>query len=100
MNLGSYLIGSTCGKSPSFNPPQSTLVDKLRRLIVKVKSSDTRECTTATFDVNSRRNFLGLSLGVSGLFIGSLDANGAGLPPEEKPKLCDDICEKELENVW
>ncbi|ESW03913.1 hypothetical protein PHAVU_011G051700 [Phaseolus vulgaris] len=92
-------LGSTCGKSPSFNPPQSTLVDKLRRLIVKVKSSDTRECTAATFDANSRRNFLGLSLGVSGLFIGSLDANGAGLPPEEKPKLCDDICEKELENV-
>jgi len=86
------LVGSTCGKSPSFNPPQTTLV---RRLIVKVKSSDTREC-----NANSRRNFLGLALGISGLFIGSLDANGAGLPPEEKPKLCDDICEKELENVW
>ncbi|KAG4973890.1 Peptidyl-prolyl cis-trans isomerase FKBP16-3, chloroplastic [Glycine max] len=93
-------LGSTCGKSPSFAPPQSILVDKLRRLVIKVKSSETRECTTAMFNANSRRDFLGLALGVSGLFIGSLDANGAGLPPEEKPKLCDDTCEKELENVW
>ncbi|KAL2989117.1 hypothetical protein AAZX31_11G122300 [Glycine max] len=92
-------LGSTCGKSPSFAPPQSILVDKLRRLVIKVKSSETRECTTAMFNANSRRDFLGLALGVSGLFIGSLDANGAGLPPEEKPKLCDDTCEKELENV-
>uniref|UniRef100_A0ACD6ADC0 Uncharacterized protein n=1 Tax=Avena sativa TaxID=4498 RepID=A0ACD6ADC0_AVESA len=30
----------------------------------------------------------------------ALDAFAAGgLPPEEKPKLCDDACEKELENV-
>ena len=28
------------------------------------------------------------------------NANAAGLPPEDKPKLCDDACEKELENVW
>ncbi|XP_047151222.1 peptidyl-prolyl cis-trans isomerase FKBP16-3, chloroplastic [Vigna umbellata] len=92
-------LGSTCGKSPSFTPPQSILVDKFRRLVVKVESSETRECTTAMFNANSRRNFLGLALGVSGLFIGSLDASGAGLPPEEKPKLCDETCEKELENV-
>ena len=99
LNLVYILVGSTCGRSPSFTP-QSILVDKLRRLVVKVKSSETRECTTAMFNANSRRDFLGLALGVSGLFIGSLDANGAGLPPEEKPKLCDDTCEKELENVW
>lgn len=100
LNLVYILVGSTCGRSPSFTP-QSILVDKLRRLVVKVKSSETRECTTAMFNANSRRDFLGLALGVSGgLFMGSLDANGAGLPPEEKPKLCDDTCEKELENVW
>ncbi|CAM0911781.1 unnamed protein product [Alopecurus aequalis] len=29
----------------------------------------------------------------------ALDAFAAGLPPEEKPKLCDDACVKELENV-
>lgn len=46
----------------------------------------------------SRRNAIGL------VFMGSAfnlanDASGAGLPPEEKPKLCDAACEKELENV-
>jgi hypothetical protein len=29
----------------------------------------------------------------------ALDAVAGGLPPEEKPKLCDDACVKELENV-
>ncbi|KAL2328885.1 hypothetical protein Fmac_022312 [Flemingia macrophylla] len=91
-------LGSTCGRRPSFAPSQSILVEKLGRLIVKDKSSKTSECT-AMFNTNSRRDFLGLALGVSGILIGSIEANGAGLPPEEKPKLCDDTCEKELENV-
>lgn len=72
-----------------------------------MKSSKTRESTSnandnAMFNDNSRRDFLGLAFGgVSTLFIHSFDAaNGAGLPPEEKPKLCDNTCEKELENVW
>ncbi|KAJ1410467.1 FKBP-type peptidyl-prolyl cis-trans isomerase domain [Sesbania bispinosa] len=90
---------STCGKTPSFTPPRGISVDKLRRLVLNVKSSEKTEYT-AMFNTNSRRDFLGLALGVSGLFIHSLDAAyGAGLPPEEKPKLCDDTCEKELENV-
>ncbi|KAL4329414.1 hypothetical protein AHAS_Ahas13G0297700 [Arachis hypogaea] len=49
---------------------------------------------------SSRRDFLGLALGVSSLFVGSLEGKGAGLPPEDKPKLCDEACEKGLENVW
>ncbi|XP_020961313.1 peptidyl-prolyl cis-trans isomerase FKBP16-3, chloroplastic-like [Arachis ipaensis] len=52
-----------------------------------------------TKDRCSRRDFLGLALGVSSLFVGSLEGKGAGLPPEDKPKLCDEACEKELENV-
>lgn len=48
----------------------------------------------------SRRDLIGLVLGVSTLILDSFDAKGAGLPPEEKPRLCDDACEKELENVW
>lgn len=48
----------------------------------------------------SRRHLIGLVLGVSTLILDSFDAKGAGLPPEEKPRLCDDACEKELENVW
>lgn len=92
---------STCGKIPSLTAPQSISVEKLRRFALKVKSTETRECTANDmFNANSRRDFLGLALGVSTLFIHSFDAaNGAGLPPEEKPKLCDETCEKELENV-
>jgi len=93
------LLDSTCGKIPSLTAPQSISV---RRFVLKAKSSETRECTANDmFNTNSRRDFLGLALGVSTLFIHSFDAaNGAGLPPEEKPKLCDNDCEKELENVW
>lgn len=47
-----------------------------------------------------RRDIIGMVMGVSSLLLSSLDANGAGLPPEEKPRLCDANCEKELENVW
>nr|AFK45408.1 unknown [Medicago truncatula] len=92
---------STCGKIPSLTASQSISVEKLRRFALKVKSTETRECTANDiFNTNSRRDFLGLALGVSTLFIHSVDAaNGAGLPPEEKPKLCDGTCEKELENV-
>jgi len=42
-----------------------------------------------------------LVLGVSGgLSMSSLAAYAAGLPPEDKPRLCEAECEKELENVW
>lgn len=47
-----------------------------------------------------RRELIGLVLGSTSFFVDSFNADGAGLPPEEKPKLCDDGCEKELENVW
>lgn len=41
-----------------------------------------------------------LFLGVSGLSINySPAAYAAGLPPEDKPRLCEAECEKELENV-
>uniref|UniRef100_A0ACD5ZNK8 Uncharacterized protein n=1 Tax=Avena sativa TaxID=4498 RepID=A0ACD5ZNK8_AVESA len=53
---------------------------------------------------STRRGMIGaVALGVpSSAFClqAALDAFAAGgLPPEEKPKLCDDACEKELENV-
>ncbi|PKI37588.1 hypothetical protein CRG98_042012 [Punica granatum] len=47
----------------------------------------------------NRRDAIGLICSVSGLLMGTLGTNGAGLPPEQKPRLCDDTCEKELENV-
>ncbi|KMT15825.1 hypothetical protein BVRB_3g057940 [Beta vulgaris subsp. vulgaris] len=46
-----------------------------------------------------RRNVMGLLLGLSCLSIDSQESSAAGLPPEEKPRICDDACEKELENV-
>ncbi|KAF2300319.1 hypothetical protein GH714_011791 [Hevea brasiliensis] len=47
-----------------------------------------------------RRDVLGLVFGLSSMLAHSSDAKGAGLPPEEKPRLWDDVCKKELENVW
>ncbi|KAH9613636.1 hypothetical protein KSS87_018824 [Heliosperma pusillum] len=52
----------------------------------------------STLSLVKRRNVIGLFLGLS-FVLDSRDAQAAGLPPEEKPKLCDDACEKELENV-
>lgn len=54
------------------------------------------------YNTTKRRDLLmGLGFcGVSSFLMGSCYAEAAGLPPEEKPKLCDAVCEKELENVW
>lgn len=50
-----------------------------------------------------RALLLGAALGVLGapafFAPAAFDAVAAGLPPEEKPKLCDAACESELENV-
>ncbi|CAO2207451.1 unnamed protein product [Urochloa humidicola] len=48
---------------------------------------------------STRRGLLGVALGASALGVAALDAVAAGLPPEEKPKLCDAACESELENI-
>ena len=48
-----------------------------------------------------REVMFGVGVMSSVLFVETCaNANAAGLPPEDKPKLCDDACEKELENVW
>ncbi|CAN0922955.1 Peptidyl-prolyl cis-trans isomerase FKBP16-3, chloroplastic, partial [Linum grandiflorum] len=56
---------------------------------------------TRTNAVATRRDVIGaIILGASSIVIEPFDeARGAGLPPEDKPKLCDATCEKELENV-
>ncbi|XP_057778075.1 peptidyl-prolyl cis-trans isomerase FKBP16-3, chloroplastic-like [Salvia miltiorrhiza] len=57
--------------------------------------SDSRdECA-----VMNRRNMINVGVGLLGLLSGTTLAEAAGLPPEDKPKLCDGACEKELENV-
>ncbi|XP_042061834.1 peptidyl-prolyl cis-trans isomerase FKBP16-3, chloroplastic-like isoform X2 [Salvia splendens] len=49
--------------------------------------------------VMNRRRLMNVGVGLLGLVGGATLAEAAGLPPEDKPKLCDDACEKELENV-
>ncbi|KAL1561391.1 peptidylprolyl isomerase [Salvia divinorum] len=49
--------------------------------------------------VMNRRSLMNVGVGLLGLVGGATLAEAAGLPPEDKPKLCDDACEKELENV-
>uniref|UniRef100_A0A0F7GZ80 peptidylprolyl isomerase n=1 Tax=Geranium phaeum TaxID=379952 RepID=A0A0F7GZ80_9ROSI len=51
------------------------------------------------FSEMKRRDVMGLVFVGSTLFVDSYAANGAGLPQEEKPRLCNASCEKELENV-
>ncbi|WVZ91869.1 hypothetical protein U9M48_037984 [Paspalum notatum var. saurae] len=48
---------------------------------------------------STRRGLLGMALGVPAFGLAAFRAVAAGLPPEEKPKLCDAACESELENV-
>ncbi|XP_058184409.1 peptidyl-prolyl cis-trans isomerase FKBP16-3, chloroplastic [Rhododendron vialii] len=78
---------------------------KIRCVILRCSSSELRIEASKRIDngdelpLSKRRNVIGMLVGVSSLLLSSLDANGAGLPPEEKPRLCDDNCEKELENV-
>ncbi|XP_020587825.1 peptidyl-prolyl cis-trans isomerase FKBP16-3, chloroplastic isoform X2 [Phalaenopsis equestris] len=49
--------------------------------------------------LTSRRTVLGLISSLSAFGILTHRTNGAGLPVEQRPRLCDESCEKELENV-
>ncbi|KAH9315083.1 hypothetical protein KI387_023710, partial [Taxus chinensis] len=56
----------------------------------------------ANAEIINRRDailFIGLTAGLCFDLSLMHDARGTGLPPEEKTKLCDATCEKELENV-
>lgn len=66
---------------------------------IGIKASKTTEYEDE-LTLIKRRDVIGLIFGVSSLSLCPSDAEAAGLPPEEKPKLCGDECEKELENVW
>ncbi|KAM0946529.1 putative peptidylprolyl isomerase [Dioscorea sansibarensis] len=63
------------------------------------KASSRREKCDDKISLLSRRNVISLILGSTAFDFRSSSVIGAGLPPEEKPKICDDACEKELENV-
>lgn len=98
------MLGSSSGKIISANY-QGISCTKVRGVLVRcsnseltVKAARSREYMDQ-FCLTKRRDMIGLLLGVSSLVIDSFEAEGAGLPPEEKPRLCDGSCEKELENV-
>ncbi|CBI24638.3 hypothetical protein VitviT2T_007550 [Vitis vinifera] len=101
----SLLLSLGSGFARSLFPAhQSIPGDKIRSLNIRcsnlevvVKSSRTGEYSDGL--MLKRREAIGLVLGVSSIFVDSFDAKAAGLPPEDKPRLCDDACEKELENV-
>ena len=98
-------IGSALPRSlPLKN--QTIARGKIRDATVQCSSSQISVRGSQTNDYGNgmtlikRRDMFSLTLGLSSFVIGSFDAEGAGLPPEEKPRLCDDACETELENVW
>ncbi|KAK6279503.1 hypothetical protein POUND7_019770 [Theobroma cacao] len=90
-------LGSASGKSLSANHVVISNGGS-QGLFVRCSSSKTRKHSNG-MNLATRRDVMGLLFGVPSFLMNSADANGAGLPPEEKPKLCDDACEKELENV-
>ncbi|KAL6191483.1 hypothetical protein ACLB2K_037873 [Fragaria x ananassa] len=56
--------------------------------------------TPGEFNLIQRRDAIAFLFGFSScLVLDSFQAQGAGLPPEEKPRLCDNSCEQQLENV-
>lgn len=100
-----FVLGSSSSKTLHIHS-HGISFDKIRGLFVRCSSLRPGVRTSMTsvrgdeMNLVSRRHLIGLVLGVSTLILDSFDAKGAGLPPEEKPRLCDDACEKELENVW
>ncbi|MCD7447630.1 hypothetical protein HAX54_032248 [Datura stramonium] len=75
-----------------------------RKWVLRLQAQDNSVGTVdhaEGYNTTKRRDLL-MGLGfcvVSSFLVGSSYAEAAGLPPEEKPKLCDAVCEKELENV-
>uniref|UniRef100_A0A0F7CZ27 peptidylprolyl isomerase n=1 Tax=Erodium foetidum TaxID=337372 RepID=A0A0F7CZ27_9ROSI len=91
-------IGSASTKSLGANR-QGVCCAKTRCVVPR--SSNLEQITKGpnNSDFMKRRDVMGLGFVASTLFVDSYGAKGAGLPPEEKPRLCDATCEKELENV-
>ncbi|CAA6660319.1 unnamed protein product [Spirodela intermedia] len=76
--------------------------DKIQRPLMQCSASGHGAMVASSqesegFTPMGRRSLIGASV-LSSLSLSISDARGAGLPPEEKPKLCNDECEKELEN--
>ncbi|VVB03261.1 unnamed protein product [Arabis nemorensis] len=84
-------LGSASRNVQTFKYPNTS-----RCIATRVIASETRNKS----NLSSRRDAMLVLLGVSsGLSMNSLAAYAAGLPPEDKPRICEAECEKELENV-
>lgn len=92
--------GSASGKH------QGISSEKIRSLVVRCLNANVgaKEWRMKEYmkelNLTRRREMIGLVCGMSSLVIDALNVKASGLQPEDKPKLCDDACEKELENVW
>lgn len=97
-------VGSTCSKhfSTSHQIASGKLQCTNMRCLSSVLEIKASKETDVEYEVSlvTRRNMIGLALGVSSHLLYSSSAKSAGLPPEDKPMLCDEECQKELENVW
>ncbi|XP_047319177.1 peptidyl-prolyl cis-trans isomerase FKBP16-3, chloroplastic [Impatiens glandulifera] len=97
----SLLLPVGCAFSRNFKAKHSANVGTKSRSVVVVQCSSSSSRT----DRVCRRGLIGFitMFGASSHLLYSKEedvaAEGAGLPPEEKPRLCDDDCEKDLENV-
>lgn len=79
-------------KIPSFEVHCSASEPGFKAIRIRKYSEDA--------NLTSRRSVIGSVLVMSAFGFAAANANGAGLPPEQKSRLCDDVCEQELENVW
>ncbi|KAL3835090.1 hypothetical protein ACJIZ3_009826 [Penstemon smallii] len=91
-------LGSILGKSNSISKQRVCRI-RIEGVGLQSSASEPRLQALKQWDECAfikRRNFIHLGFGLLSLVSSSAFA---GLPPEDKPKLCDDACEKELENV-
>ncbi|RWW31190.1 hypothetical protein BHE74_00049150 [Ensete ventricosum] len=105
----SSVVCDTC-VGPSFVKkawcnPRILSTERIPILCVHCSASESKPKTSSkriyeAFTLSGRRTVIGMVLVTSVFGLSVVGSHGAGLPPEEKPRLCDEECEKELENVW
>ncbi|KAH1057549.1 hypothetical protein J1N35_035614 [Gossypium stocksii] len=71
---------------------------RAQTIIVRSSSCKTMKYSNG-LDLVTQRDVMGLLFGFPIISLNLPNADGVGLPPKEKPKLCNDACENELEKV-
>lgn len=86
----------------SQNAVRDASTQQQRARVLSISNDFTRGCESAKPQCVSRRvtlHVLGMGTALSAFAPMCRDALAASLPQESLPKLCDDACEKELENI-